>query len=200
MSIRNIVRRATALGYATPSNAPVYVDSDDNKLKMIPAGSGTTEVEVVDASSAQTLTNKTLTSPVVNLASGTQLTEVVTATRVLTAAESGRVIFLNAATEFDTKLPAPAAGLWFKFIVTAAPSGADYTITTNGTTQNVIFGHVASADLNAAGDSAIDTAGKDVISFVSAKAAIGDWVELICDGTNWYMSGSCSVFDAITLA
>lgn len=65
MAIRNIRRQATnPLGApGTPNSAPIYVDSDDNKLKMIPAGSGTTEVEVVDASSTQTLTNKTFTAP-----------------------------------------------------------------------------------------------------------------------------------------
>lgn len=66
MSVRNIVRRATIQGVATPSNAPIYVDSDDNKLKMIPAGSGTTEVEVVDVSSAQSISGKTFSG---NLAS-----------------------------------------------------------------------------------------------------------------------------------
>ena len=63
MSMRGIARSATKIGVATPTNAPVYIDSDDNILKMIPAGSGSTEVQVVDASSAQTLTNKTLSAP-----------------------------------------------------------------------------------------------------------------------------------------
>lgn len=68
MAIRNIRRQATNPQAAPglPNFAPIYVDSDDNILKMIPAGSGTTEVQVVDASSAQTLTNKTLTSPTIN--------------------------------------------------------------------------------------------------------------------------------------
>ena len=66
MAIRNIRRQATnPLGAAGTTNvAPIYVDSDDNILKIIPAGSGTTEVQIVDASSAQTLTNKTLAAPV----------------------------------------------------------------------------------------------------------------------------------------
>ena len=46
MSIRGIARTPTAKGFATPTNAPIYLDSDDNTLKMIPAGSGTTEVVV----------------------------------------------------------------------------------------------------------------------------------------------------------
>ncbi len=127
--------------------------------------------------------------------------EVLAATEVLVAADSGKTLFLNHATEFDTKLPAPAAGLRFKFIVAAAPSGANYTITTNGTTQNVIHGVITSADLDAGGDSA-STNGTpvDVVTFVASKSVVGDWVELICDGTYWYLQGGCKTFDAITLS
>lgn len=61
MSIRNIRRQATnpLAAPGTPNSAPIYVDSDDNKLKFIPAGSGTAEIELVDVSSTQTLANKT---------------------------------------------------------------------------------------------------------------------------------------------
>lgn len=65
MSVRGLYRGATVKGYATPTNCPIYVDADDNIVKSIPAGSGTTEVQLVDASSAQTLTNKTLTAPTI---------------------------------------------------------------------------------------------------------------------------------------
>ena len=65
MPARSFRRGAAVNGYATPSNVPLYVDSDDNILKFIPAGSGTTEVQVVDASATQTLTNKTLTAPTI---------------------------------------------------------------------------------------------------------------------------------------
>lgn len=60
MSIRNIRRQATnpLASAGTPTACPIYCDSDDNKIKFIPAGSGTTEVEVIDASSVQTLQNK----------------------------------------------------------------------------------------------------------------------------------------------
>lgn len=59
-------------------------------------------------------------------------TEVVAAANVIAADESGSVFFLNDATEFASTLPAMAAGLHYTFIVTGAPSGASYTITTNG--------------------------------------------------------------------
>ena len=69
MPVRGLRRGATITGSATATHAPIYIDSDDNIAKMIPAGSGTTEVQVVDASSAQTLTNKTLTAPIISGAS-----------------------------------------------------------------------------------------------------------------------------------
>lgn len=51
MAIRNIRRQASpAQPPATPTAAPIYVDSSTNKVKIIPAGSGTTEVELVQAS------------------------------------------------------------------------------------------------------------------------------------------------------
>ena len=46
MPTSNIYRGAAVRGSATPTAALIYVDSDDNLLKMVPAGSGTTEVTV----------------------------------------------------------------------------------------------------------------------------------------------------------
>jgi len=63
--IRSIHRNKIVKGSASGASAPIYVDSDDNKLKMIPAGSGTTEVDIADVSSTQTFTNKTLTAPTI---------------------------------------------------------------------------------------------------------------------------------------
>lgn len=124
--------------------------------------------------------------------------EVVTATNTITEDESGKTFFLSSATEFVSTLPAPKIGMRFTFIVTAAPSGADYTIVSSGS-SNIIKGAVFSSDLNAASDGDIEATGGDTISFVSAKAIAGDRVELYCDGTNWFAHGFCSVFDAITI-
>lgn len=142
----------------------------------------------------------TITAGDLVLGSGTILyrdkTEVVTAANVITAAESGSVYFLNSATEFASTLPAPAAGLTFTFIVSAAPSGASYTITTDSS-ANIIVGNSASAE-DAAGSCDFEITGCDTISFVDGKAVKGDWVKVWCDGTNWYATGIASVQDAIT--
>jgi hypothetical protein len=120
------------------------------------------------------------------------------ATAALTAAQSGTTFYLNSATEFVTTLPAAANGLWYEFIVAAAPSGASYTIV-SASSANVIKGHVLSSDLNAASDGDLETSGGDTITIVDAKAVAGDRIRLDCDGTNWFMSAAVSVFDAITI-
>jgi len=162
---------------------------------------------LVGAAAVQTLTNKTLTSPtlttptltspVITTPTGTDATEVVTATDVISAAESGTTFFLNSATEFVSTLPAPAAGLRYRWIVSAAPSGASYTIVTNSS-SNIIKGNiVCSQDAGGTADS--ETSGGDTISLVDGKAVAGDMVEVYCDGTNWFAYGTSKVFDAITI-
>lgn len=125
-------------------------------------------------------------------------TEVVTATNVITASESGKTFFLNSGTEFASTLPAPALGLRFKFVVTAAPSGASYTVVA-AAAATIIRGHVLTSQ-DAGGTADSETTGANALTFVDSKAVVGDWAEFVCDGTNWYVQASCKVFDAITIS
>jgi len=147
--------------------------------------------ETLEVTGATTLTGAATLSSTLTVTGATtlsstlsyrNLTEVVTAANVLTAAESGSVFFLNSGTEFASTLPAPAAGLNFTFVITAAPSGANYTVVTESA-ANIIYG---SAEVNGA---SVPAVAEDSINFVSAAAAIGDWVSVWCDGTNWYVKG-----------
>jgi len=122
-------------------------------------------------------------------------TETVAAANVIASNESGTVYFLNDATEFASTLPAVAAGLHYTFIVTGAPSGADYTITTDSS-ANVILGQVY---CNAGTDEDSETSGCDTISFVGGTSVVGDRVELYCNGTNWFAYGFCNATGGITL-
>ncbi len=123
--------------------------------------------------------------------------EALTAETILTAADSGKLLTLGDADGFDVALPAPSPGLNFTFVVKVAPTTA-YTITTNGTTQNVIHGlTVTKQDAGGNTDGTAGTA-VDVITFAANKAAIGDRVELVCDGTLWYAVAFSNVFDGIT--
>lgn len=130
--------------------------------------------------------------------SGSGSITTLTATSTLTAADSGKTFILSSSTEFDTVLPALAAGLRYSFIIGAAPSGASYTITP--TDADKILGQVYTVDVNSATDPDFEaTGGGDVLTFVDAKAVAGDSADFYCDGTNWYVRAFCSVFDAITI-
>jgi hypothetical protein len=103
MPSRAIARRKTVVGAASGATAPIYVDSDDNILKFIPAGSGTTEVQIVDASSVQTLTNKTLTAPTLTAPVITGAASIA-AGATITGAINGDVKVLAANQNFDNQV------------------------------------------------------------------------------------------------
>lgn len=130
-----------------------------------------------------------ITAPVLGPVANTTAT----ATTALTAADSGKTIFLSSATEFVTTLPAPAAGLAFTFIVTAAPASASYTIVTNGS-ANIIKGQA----VNAAGVAGDAGTADDTITFVDGQAVAGDMVTVVSDGTSWFAKGFCAVAAGIT--
>jgi hypothetical protein len=138
----------------------------------------------------------TATDAEVNMAADNSANvEVVAATNVINAAESGKTFFLNHATEFVSTLPAPAAGLRYTFVVADAPETASYTVVTTSS-ANLIQGCVGSSE-DAAG-SVSCAAAADTITFVDAKAVIGDYVKVISDGTSWFVvGGNCSVQDGI---
>ena len=122
-------------------------------------------------------------------------TEVVTATNVILAAESGKTFFLDAAAGFETTLPTAAAGLHLRFIVKTAPTSNGYTIT--GAPADKIFGTVACSGAEATINGVTASAADNVI-LVHNQATVGDLVEFFSDGTNWYVTGNVNTYAAIT--
>ena len=141
------------------------------------------------------MASTTFTGPVTSLNGfiGPDAVTTSTAASTLTAAQSGTTFFLNSATEFVTTLPAPAAGLNYTFIVTAAPSGANYTVVT-ASSANIIKGQA----VNAAGVAGDTGTADDTINFVDAQAVAGDQVTVISDGTYWYAKAFCAVAAGVT--
>jgi hypothetical protein len=119
--------------------------------------------------------------------------EVVTATNVITAVESGKTFYLNLAGGFTSTLPAPAADLKFKFIVTTAPTTA-YIITTNSG-ANLLFGTF----LDIVGELTYFSA-QDTLNFVASASVVGDVLEVESDGTNWYCVAKSGADGGITVA
>jgi hypothetical protein len=201
----NLVQGATVLRVDSTSNP---ANADGNIVELIQrTGAGQvgnnllylsatgTNVEALKVDDGAVVFDETLTvTGETSLGTTTykKKAETVAAANVITAPESGSVFFLNDATEFASTLPAPAAGLHFKFVVTGAPSGADYTITTNAS-ANIIKGGVVCSDGNA-GDT---TTGEDTISFKTGVSLAGDFVEVDCDGTNWFVFGYAAAQNAI---
>jgi hypothetical protein len=125
---------------------------------------------------------------------GADIVDLTVAT-TLTPAQSGKTFTLGTAGGFTVTLPRPVAGLKYQFIVKVAPT-TSYIIATAGS-ANIIHGCIISGDLNAANDTGA-TAASDTITFVANKAIIGNSVDLISDGTNWYAKGYTTPFDGIT--
>ena len=100
MPARSVRRAATVAGYAIPTAAPLYVDSDDNALKIIPAGTGTTELAVGLAATASGFRFAVGTGSLVTgaLVVATGLTSII----AFTATLSGTGASATGATEVDT--------------------------------------------------------------------------------------------------
>jgi alpha-D-ribose 1-methylphosphonate 5-triphosphate synthase subunit PhnH len=148
-------------------------------------------VALVTTTGTQTLTNKTVT--------GLKPTEVLTAARELTVADSGKVFFLSLAGGFAVTLPTVAtalAGFHAKFIVKTAPTTA-YTIVTGNGAEQKLAGLVHSG-AGADEDSETDITGTTV-TFVANTALINDWCEIECDGAGWYVAGFCNATGGITI-
>jgi len=117
--------------------------------------------------------------------------EVVTAANIMSASEVGKVFFLNSATGFAHTLPAPAAGLHYKFIVTTIPTSGNCTIGT-ASAANIIEG-MANVD-----STLVLASNEDSINFIASTCLIGDWVEVLSDGTSWFVNGQSGAAGGIT--
>lgn len=172
--------------YTHFSNVKIGTSSGGGSLFL-----GGTEITAT-AAELNILDGVTATAAEINMAADSSANvEVVTGANTITAAESGKTFFLNSATGFASTLPAPAAGLRFKFIVTTQPTSGNCTVVTNGG-SNVIEGM---ADVNS---TLVLAANEDSINIVASTAIVGDWVEVISDGTSWFVNGASGAAGGIT--
>lgn len=117
--------------------------------------------------------------------------------RTLTAADSGSTVYLALAGGFTVTLPAPAAGLKFKFVVKVAPTTA-YVITTDSG-ADILIGGVNELEVDTSDDGPYDD-NADTINFVASTAVVGDFIEMESDGTSWYFSGQTNADGGVTTA
>jgi len=110
----------------------------------------------------------------------TAYTEISAAT-TLTAANSGKTYVLTGIVGYALILPAPSEGLNYKFIVQDLFATTDWVITATGA---IMYGSVMEASTVQAVTAAT------TINLELAADAIGDWVMVESDGTNWYVTGA----------
>ena len=91
-------------------------------------------------------------------------------------------------------LPAAKAGLNFKFVVAASPSGSGDLIIASAVADTIVGLTSADADADGASNGAADTV------TIEAAAVGGEVIECLCDGTKWYAFAHQSAVDSITLA
>lgn len=119
-----------------------------------------------------------------------EVTESITAAQTLTQADSGKVFWLDAAAGVTVTLPAVKDGLKLKFVLVQAHATTNWVIA-SATSANIQGAFVDGAAAAAAAD-------EDQVNFVAGTAAVGDFVEFSCDGTDWFISGVCSATGGIT--
>jgi len=114
----------------------------------------------------------------------------------LTAADSGKVFLLvqTGANRIAT-LPACVAGLNFKFVLKTA--AANKWEIAQSVAANDFVGNIIPADGNA-GDTPVG--GDTLVRFVGGTAVAGDQIEIVSDGTVWYIRGTCAAGGGVIFA
>tara|TARA_R100000329_G_C7503986_1_gene177436 strand:+ start:69 stop:521 length:453 start_codon:yes stop_codon:yes gene_type:complete len=125
-----------------------------------------------------------------------------TAASSLSVDDSGTVFMLNSATEFATTLPGVAdagAGWYCKFVVKAAPSSASYTIVEKAAedTDVIVCNGINELEVDTSDDGPY-SAGCTTITIVDGVAVQGDWIDVWCDGINYFVSGQTKADGGIT--
>jgi hypothetical protein len=152
-------------------------------------------VALVDVSTAQTLTNMTLTNPVINGAQGSFAYERLITTRLLTAADSGKIFGLALAGGFTVTLPALAAGLRFKFIIEISPTTAYIITSAEGTNISLVGAATDGAAITIADAGFAATH----VNLVANAAIIGDMVDVVSVGTaGWAANATVGVHTGVT--
>lgn len=136
------IRRGTALlpgESGKADSSPLYVKSTTSEIQFVP-GTGTTELTLVDKTSAQTLSGKTLTSPTINTpVFGTPAAPVViTGDGAITIANSFVVLTKGSAAAIT--LAAPSAGQAGTRITVSAGSSWAHVITATSLVEDGVTG------------------------------------------------------------
>ena len=112
-----------------------------------------------------------------------QSTKTTTADTTLTAADSGKTIFLDGSTTHDVTLPSAKTGLTFTFFLVDAT--ADVDIVQAAGAEDFV-GNITAHN----GKSTAASGNTKIIFDQSGGATVGDWVQITCyNDDDWYVVG-----------
>jgi len=122
-------------------------------------------------------------------------------TKSVEAEDCGTVFMLNLAAGFTVTLPTIAqagAGWNCRFLVGTSPTTA-YIITEDAAADtNAMIGEVAELEVDTADDGPYSAAFTQV-NFVANVAVVGDFIDVFCDGTSFFVRGTTNADGGITL-
>lgn len=116
--------------------------------------------------------------------------ESITAAKTIDYSDNGKLFVLDGGTGVAITLPAPKKGQRYSFVVGAAFT-TDYVVTATGA---IIEGNVMEAGAIQA------VANATTITLEDGVEALGDYFDLVSDGTYWYIRGSFTTALSITPA
>jgi len=76
------------------------------------------------------------------------------------------------------------------------PRGRRLVIVTNGG-ADIIIGGINELEVDTGDDGPYD-ANADTVNLVASVAVVGDWIEMVSDGTSWYMTGQTNADGGVT--
>ncbi len=121
-----------------------------------------------------------------------------TETAALLASESGQTILFGPlagglAADATLTLPSAVDGLSFRIIYVGGAADAHDLLISTGANANFFIGGITQHDPDNAGDDTVvyypNNSSNSKVSLLTPNA--GTMVECWCDGTNWFISGTC---------
>ena len=133
-----------------------------------------------------------------------QRIEVLTAAYQMLESDSEKIFMLDAAAGFTVTLPSVAnagSGWQCKVVIKTAVTSNGYIITelTTEDTDVVITNGINELEVDTNDDGPYN-AGHTTITLVHNVAIAGDWLDIFCDGTNYYVTGQTNADGGVTLA
>ena len=120
-----------------------------------------------------------------------------TATVSLTAKQSGQTIIVGPlaaglAADSVFSLPTAADGLWYRFVYVGGAADAHDIRVDAGSDTNFYIGGVNQHDPDNGGDDTTvvysDNGSNSIVNLLTPNS--GTWLEVYCDGTNWFITGT----------